>query len=151
MAAGQTGKDLMKLKHSERESPDINLTPLIDVVFLLLIFFMVSTTFNRDSELGLELPEANQEAVERPADTIEISVDAQGRYYVNGRRLVNTQLATLKQAIGKAAGEAEEPPIIVSADAKTPHQAVIVVMDAVQQLGFSRMSFATQVKANSGN
>lgn len=135
----------MKLRRSVKESPDINLTPLIDVVFLLLIFFMVSTTFNRDSELGIELPKASQEAQERLAETIDIAVDAQGRYYVNGRRLVNTQLATLKQAIAKAADGAEEPPIVLSADAKTPHQAVIVVMDAIQQLGFSRLSFAAQV------
>ncbi len=135
----------MKLRPTSKESPDINLTPLIDVVFLLLIFFMVSTTFNRDSELGIELPQASPEAKERSSDTVEVSVDAQGRYYVNGRRLVNTQLKTLKQAIAKAARDQEAPPILLSADAQTPHQAVIVVMDAVQQLGFSRLSFAAQV------
>ena len=106
---------------------------------------MVSTTFNRDSELGIELPRASQEAEERPSGTIEISVDAQGRYYVDGRRLVNTQTNTLKRAIARAAGDRDAPPILLSADAKTPHQAVIVVMDAVQQLGFSRLSFAAQV------
>jgi len=135
----------VKLRPTSKESPDINLTPLIDVVFLLLIFFMVSTTFNRDSELGIELPQASPEAKERSSDTVEVSVDAQGRYYVNGRRLVNTQLKTLKQAIAKAARDQEAPPILLSADAQTPHQAVIVVMDAVQQLGFSRLSFAAQV------
>ena len=135
----------MKLRPTSKESPDINLTPLIDVVFLLLIFFMVSTTFNRDSELGIELPQASPEAKERSSATVEVSVDAQGRYYVNGRRLVNTQLKTLKQAIAKAARDQEAPPILLSADAQTPHQAVIVVMDAVQQLGFSRLSFAAQV------
>lgn len=140
----------MKLRHSSKEAPDVNLTPLIDVVFLLLIFFMVSTTFSRDSELGIELPEATQEPQEAQPNTIEIGIDPQGRYYVNGRRLVNTQLATVKQAVSKAAGGKTEAPILVSADAKTPHQSVIVVMDAVRQLGFSRLSFAAQV-APEGN
>ena len=98
---------------------------------------------------GIELPQASQEAGERDPTTIEISIDAQGRYYINGRRLVNTQMSTLKQGISGAAGDQTEPPILLSADAKTPHQAVIQVMDAVSQLGFSRLSFAAQATSES--
>lgn len=135
----------MKLRHSPKESPDINLTPLIDVVFLLLIFFMVSTTFSRESELSIELPEASTRAEERPPESIEVAIDAQGRYYVNGRQLVNTQSATIRQALSKAAGEGKTPPVIISADAKTPHQAVVQVMDAARQLGLVRLTFATRM------
>ena len=151
----------MKLRQSVRESPEINLTPLIDVVFLLLIFFMVSTTFSQDSELGIELPTAEQEPQDRAPRTIEIAVDVQGRYYVNGGQLPNSDLETLKQAISEAAqlsgdGASEpsrpaaQPSILLSADAQTPHQAVVLVMDAVSQLGFSRLSFAT-LAAPTGN
>jgi biopolymer transport protein ExbD len=135
----------MKLKHGVRESPDINLTPLIDVVFLLLIFFMVSTTFNRESELSVELPEATAEPDEKQPDSIEVAIDAQGRYYVNGRQLVNTQVKSIKQALAQVAGEREAPPIVISADAQSPHQSVIAVMDAARQLGFLHLSFAARL------
>ena len=135
----------MKLRRPRREEPDINLTPLIDVVFLLLIFFMVSTTFDRDAELSIELPEATAEPVERDADAVEVSIDGQGRLYVNGRQLVNTQVATVKLALSKLAGTGTPPPLIISADASTPYQSVIAVMDAARQLGFVNLSFPVQV------
>jgi biopolymer transport protein ExbD len=140
----------VKLRHTPKESPDINLTPLIDVVFLLLIFFMVSTTFNRDSELSIKLPEASTTAADRSPDSIEVAIDAQGRFYVNGRQLVNTQAATIRQALSKAAGDGKAPPIIISADAKTPHQAVVQVMDAARQLGLVRLTFATRMVPDGG-
>ena len=135
----------MNLRPAPREPADINLTPLIDVVFLLLIFFMVSTTFNRDSELSIELPAAAAEAQKRRPDSIEVAVDAQGRFYVDGRQLLNTQSKTLRQALENAAGENDSPPIIISADAKTPHQAVVQIMDAARVLGFVRLTFATRL------
>jgi len=135
----------MNLRSAPREPADINLTPLIDVVFLLLIFFMVSTTFNRDSELSIELPAAAAEAQKRRPDSIEVAVDAQGRFYVDGRQLLNTQSKTLRQALENAAGENDSPPIIISADAKTPHQAVVQIMDAARVLGFVRLTFATRL------
>jgi biopolymer transport protein ExbD len=118
---------------------------LIDVVFLLLIFFMVSTTFDRDSELSIELPAAAAELQKRRPDSIEVAIDVQGRFYVNGRQLLNTQSKTLRQALQSAAGESESPPIIISADAKTPHQAVVQIMDAARELGFVRLTFATRL------
>jgi biopolymer transport protein ExbD len=135
----------MKLRHGSQESPDINLTPLIDVVFLLLIFFMVSTTFQRDAELTIELPEAGVEKSESQQEPIDVAIDYRGRFYVNGRQLVNTQMASLKAALKQAAAKRESPPLVISADAQTPHQAVIMVMDAARQLGFLRLSFATRV------
>ncbi len=135
----------MDLRSRKRLYPDLNLTPLIDVVFLLLIFFMVSTTFERESQISVELPQAtDEERHEEPPELLEITVDREGRFYVNQQEVVNTQIATLKSAIEKAAGEDRELPLIISADAATPHQAVITVMDAASQLGFLRMTFAAR-------
>ena len=78
-------------------------------------------------------------------DDDRVAVDAQGRFYVNGRQLLNTQSKTLRQALQSAAGESESPPIIISADAKTPHQAVVQIMDAARELGFVRLTFATRL------
>ena len=135
----------MNLRPGPKEPADINLTPLIDVVFLLLIFFMVSTTFERDSELSIELPAASAEAQKRQPDSIEVTIDAQGRFYVNGRQLLNTQSKTLRQALRSAAGDIDSPPVIISADANTPHQAVVQIMDAARELGFVRLTFATRL------
>ncbi len=134
----------MNLRTPRREEPDINLIPLIDVVFMLLIFFMVTTTFNRDAGLQIELPTADAEQTEAKADTIEITIDAEGRYYVNQQALINTRLDTLKRAIEQTAGERRDVPFVISADAKTPHQAVVSAMEAAAQLGFVRITFATQ-------
>ncbi len=134
----------MNLRTPRREHPELNLIPLIDVVFILLIFFMVTTTFNRDSGLEIELPTAAAEPAETKADTIEITIDAEGRYYVNQQALINTQLGTLKRAIEQTAGERRDVPLIISADARTPHQAVVSAMEAAAQLGFVRITFATQ-------
>lgn len=133
----------MKFQRRRGEEPEVNLTPLIDVVFLLLIFFMVSTTFERETEITLELPEATGEPIVSEKKVVEISIDARGRYYINKQELINTRIDTLKRAIKKAAGEDEEPQVILSADRNTPHQAVITAMDASRQLGFVHLTFAT--------
>ncbi len=137
----------MNLQPNRREDPDVNLTPLIDVVFLLLIFFMVSTTFERENEISLELPEASGKQVENQRVQVEISIDAKGRYFVNKVEMVNTELDTLKQAIKRAAGDEEKPRVLLSADRATPHQAVITAMDAARQLGFVNLTFATSAPA----
>jgi biopolymer transport protein ExbD len=138
----------MNLKPQRREEPDVNLTPLIDVVFLLLIFFMVSTTFERENEISLELPEASGKQVENQRLPVEITIDAKGRYFINKVEVINTELETLKRAIKKAAGDEEKPRILLSADKATPHQAVITAMDAARQLGFVNLTFATSAPAN---
>lgn len=133
----------MNLKPERREEIDLNLTPLIDVVFLLLIFFMVSTTFEKTSKLKIDLPEATAEAVQQPSSKIVIGIDVKGRYYINDRQLVNTQLKTLKLALMKVAGDNKEIPIVLRADAKTPHQSVVTAMDAASQVGLTRLSIST--------
>jgi biopolymer transport protein ExbD len=135
----------MRLRREQRDAPEVNLTPLIDVVFLLLIFFMVSTTFSRDSELGIELPEATLPPEERDPEHVEVAIDAQGRFYVDGRQLLNTQLATVKQALSDATAERTAPVAVVSADGQTPHQSVVTVMDAARQLGLLRLTFAARL------
>jgi biopolymer transport protein ExbD len=128
-----------------REQPEVNLTPLIDVVFLLLIFFMVSTTFQRQAEIEIELPEASAEPSETSEEMLEIVIDTQGRYFLGGEQVINTELDTLKRALEKAvaAMESREPPVMIRADAATPHQAVIRAMDAASQLGLVHISLAT--------
>ncbi len=124
---------------------DINVTSLIDVVLLLLIFFMVSTTFLNPSHINLTLPKASNSSTEREKPrTIEVSVDKEGRYAVNGQMLVNSQPATLKRALGEAARDLKEPPIVVQADAQATHQSVIRVLDVASQLGLVHISFATE-------
>lgn len=133
----------MNLQPGDTDEPDINLTPLIDVVFLLLIFFMVSTTFEHQSRIKIELPEASAEETVQEEDALEILVDAQGRYFLGDRQVINSELKTLKTAISKAVGDRGEIPVIIRADANTPHQAVIRVLDATSQLGLTRISLAT--------
>jgi len=133
----------MNLQPGNEDEPDINLTPLIDVVFLLLIFFMVSTTFEHQSRIQIELPEASADTAISEDDTLEIIIDVQGRYFIGEQQVINSELGTLKTAIGKALGKREDIPVIVRADARTPHQAVITVLDATSQLGLTRISLAT--------
>ena len=96
----------MKLRQtSSEDEPAVNLTPLIDVVFILLIFFMVSTTFQRESEIKIELPEASSEPVEEEKESLEIVIDADGHYFIDEQQVVNTELETLKTAIRKFLGE----------------------------------------------
>ena len=137
----------MRLRKTRPESVDINLTPLIDVVFLLLIFFMVSTTFDREAELSIELPKSSASATPRTQEAIDIAIDAQGRFFVNGTVLVNTQLDTLKRAMAAVGEDKEDPPVVINADARTPHQSVIQVMDAARQLGYVRLRFPTSTGA----
>jgi biopolymer transport protein ExbD len=133
----------MNLQPSGSDEPEVNLTPLIDVVFLLLIFFMVSTTFEHQSRIQIELPEATAEATPPDDESLEIIIDAQGRFFLGEAQVVNTELKTLKGAISKVVGEREGMPVIIRADAKTPHQAVVTALDATSQLGLTRISLAT--------
>jgi biopolymer transport protein ExbD len=134
----------VNLHPSRREAPDINLTPLIDVVFLLLIFFMVSTTFRKESDIRIDLPEASQQQPsEDPQTHLEVVVDAAGRYLVNGQALLDNQPHTLKKALAAAADSNHDQTFIIRADAKTPHQAVVTVMDIAGQMGFRRLAIAT--------
>lgn len=134
----------MNLRKFDKQEPDVNLTPLIDVVFLLLIFFMVSTTFTRESHISVDLPESSAEPAESDETSIEMTIDAQGRYYVNQQLVINNKIETLKRALQIAIGNNESPALIINADAKSTHQAVVTAMDAARQLGIVHLSLATQ-------
>lgn len=133
----------MKFARQLNEEVSVNLTPLIDVVFLLLIFFMVTTTFTRDTNLLINLPEASGEVMDVAPDQIEVMVAQNGSYAVNGRGLVNSQLSTLMDAIEEMSAGDRSLPVIITADANTSYQSVVTVMDAVAQLGFSQLNIAT--------
>lgn len=132
----------MNFRHKKPEELDVNVTPLIDVVFLLLIFFMVSTTFDRQSELNIELPEASGEIAESEKVEIEIFIGPSGKFTINGNEVINTQIETLLRALREAAGNDNDPRVIIAADKNTTHQAVMTAMDAARQMGFVHITFA---------
>ncbi len=134
---------------SRREELTINLTPLIDVVFLLLIFFMVSTSFTRDTQISLKLPTVVEgEVLENPQKPLEISIDINGNYYVNGRALVNNSEETLAKALNLVEVDNNSMALIISADAKTPYQTVVTAMDVAGKQGFSNINLATKNQAD---
>jgi biopolymer transport protein ExbD len=135
----------MQLRSARTEDPEISLTGLIDVVFLLLIFFMVSTTFERQAVLKVDLPEAQN--VSTPQDqpnSFELVIDSSGQFYLNDRQLLDGRTATIEAAFVEAAGEDRTIPVILRADAQTPHHFVVTAMDVTAKLGFSRLSIATE-------
>ena len=140
----------MNLRRSRADEPDVNLTPLIDVVFILLLFFMVSTTFQRESEIKIELPEASADPVEEREELLEIVIDAEGHFFIDQQQVVNTELETLKRAIQKFLGERSEIPVVIRADRLTPYESVVRAMDATAQLGLVQMSLATSQPENAG-
>jgi len=124
------------------EDVNINLTPLIDVVFLLLIFFMVSTTFDTTSQLKIRLPEASQQTPENPPQKLRLLIDADGRFYLNSRELTNSRSATLRAALERAL-DGKKMPIVIQSDADSPVQSLVTAMDVVGQLGLPQVSIAT--------
>ena len=134
----------MNLRPNREPEPlDVNITPLIDVVFLLLIFFMVSTTFDKQAQLKVKLPEASPTSEKVETESIVLAIDAKGQYYINDKQLVNSTIKTLKQALIKTMNENKDIAVILKADAKTQHQAVVTAMDAAAQVGLTRLSIAT--------
>jgi len=127
----------------QSEEIAINLTPLIDVVFLLLIFFMVSTTFTKETQLKVDLPQATTDQVAQ-IEMLEIIIKADGSFAINDKTLVNAQPKTLRAALLKESDGDLATPLKISADASTPHQAVITAMDVAANLGFSQLSLTTR-------
>lgn len=134
----------MKFARRGRAEVEVNLTPLIDVVFLLLIFFMVSTTFTKETHLSIDLPEASGDPARTAPEQIEISITEQGDIAVDDTALVNNSLETLKSALKKVSEGDNTMPLIITADASTPHQSVVNAMDAAGQLGFIQLSITTK-------
>lgn len=135
----------MNLKPRRNEEPEINVTSLIDVVLLLVVFFMLSSNFSAEGRLRIRLPQASSVPVERPADgTLVVTVSASGSYLVNGRELVNSSADTLRAAILKSAGNASRAvPVTIRADGRASHQSVVTAMDVLGRLGFTQMNVAT--------
>lgn len=133
----------MNLRNRERAEPDVNLTPLIDVVFLLLIFFMISTTFQREAQLKVELPEASTEATEAPPEMLEVTIKNSGKIFINDQQVVNNKPATLRKALQKVMGERTDLPLVIRADSDSALQYVVTVMDVARQLNIEQLSLAT--------
>lgn len=133
----------MKFKRARREVPALNLTPLIDVVFLLLIFFMVTTTFSRETRLLVSLPTA-QGVKQGVQESIEVLVTREGRFAVNGRQLVNAKTASLVRALELESGGDTALTIVLVADADVRHQSVVSAMEGIGQAGFANLSIATR-------
>ena len=135
----------MKFRRKPRENVEINLASLIDVVFILLLFFVVTTTFTRETQLKVDLPEAASGTPPEQTELkqLEVLIDAQGGYALNGKALLKSDLSALMAALQKESAGDNSLPLIISADAKTPHQAVITAMDAAGKLGFAHLRITT--------
>jgi len=139
----------MNFSRRNKKPLEITLTPMIDVVFLLLIFFMVTTTFNQQSALKINLPEANGTEADGVEKMIVLTINAEGLYFINGddglpHQLLNQKNETLKRALIQIAGDSRRLPFVISADSKTPHQSVVTALDIASQMGFKRITFATK-------
>ena len=134
----------MNLTSRSKEEPEINLTSLIDVVLLLLVFFMVSTSFVREAEINIRLPEASAEPIESPdAEVLEIGITQTGNYLLNGRELLNNDRRRLRAAIERIMGDNREVDVVIRADAESTHQASVTAMSVAGELGFTSIRIAT--------
>lgn len=134
----------MNFRPRAKEEPEINLIPFIDVLLVILIFLMLTTTYSKVSELKINLPTANAQASKsRPAEVV-VLVAADGRYMVNQRMLAGRGIETLAASLAQVAGNAKDTVVIINADAQASHQSVINVMDAARRVGLTQLTFATQ-------
>lgn len=131
-------------KGHAREEPEINLIPFIDVLLVILIFLMLTTTYSRFSELQINLPEATAEKASERPNIINVAVDANNRYLVNNTATPFEGVQGFAQALKRAAGDVKEPVVAISADATASHQSVINIMEAARLVGFTQISFVTQ-------
>jgi biopolymer transport protein ExbD len=133
----------VRMQVKRADEVELNLISLVDVVLLLVIFFMLSTTFVQDARLRVELPKAGSAVVERSTQPITIATSAQGSYRVNDRALVNNERATLSAALGQVAGNSRQEPVTIRADARATHQSVVTAMDVAAKQGFTQVNIAT--------
>ena len=133
----------MRIGAARPDDFEINVISLIDVMLTLLMFFVMTTTFVQHSAMKVALPEASENLQESQRTSLIVMVDSNSRYFVDNNEVLNPSIDTLKEAIGRVAGEDRERTVILRADAMTPHQAVITAMDALGQLGFTHLSIAT--------
>jgi biopolymer transport protein ExbD len=134
----------MKLNLRPKAEPEVNMTSLIDVVLLLLVFFMVSTSFVKQSQISIRLPQADSTAiVEEVAEQLDIMITEQGTFLINGRELINNRPETIRNALQKLSAGNTRMPLTISADGNTPHQYVVTAMDVAGKLGFVKINIAT--------
>jgi biopolymer transport protein ExbD len=131
----------------DRDDPEINFIPLIDVLLVILIFLMVTTTYQRVAELQITLPEADANAVKQRPKEINVGIDAQGRYVIDRNVFTFSTVSALGEMLRRAGGDAKDPVVIINADANATHQSVIHVMEAARQVGLVHITFATQTPA----
>ena len=134
----------MKFRHGSRDEPEINLIPFIDVLLVVLIFLMLSTTYSKFTELQIKLPVADTEQLRNYTREVIVAVNSDGRYMVNKTAVQGRSIETLGAALADAAKAGKESIIIISADASATHQSVITVMEAARQHGLTQITFATQ-------
>lgn len=146
MASANRKTQAMNFRPRTKQKPELNLIPLIDVLIVLLIFLVLTTTFSREASMHVHLPEASAENENPEKKGIEVVIDAEGHYFINGLQLLNNQIETLKKSLLESAKDKQDPLVIISADKATPHQAVMTVLDAAGQLGYLHISFASQLK-----
>ena len=132
-----------------QDEPHIDLVPLIDVILVLIIFFVVTTTFDARSTLQVQLPTASDQKNTSPPRSLSVLVNADGRYFINDQEVLRTDVEALKQTIAQVAGDDREQTVLLRADARTPYQAVVTAQDALGQLGFRRIAIATAPEAKS--
>lgn len=139
----------MKFRPRRTEEPEINLIPLIDVLLMTLIFLLVTTSFSDSARLNLQLPQAAS-AEKRDDAGLRVGIDAAGNYFLNQKQLAGNSPQALRAALRDAAGSEVDPIVIIQADRRTPHEAVIRVLDAAQRLNFTHVTFATQSAGQGG-
>ncbi len=134
----------MKLdRNRAMDEPEINLVPLIDVLFCLILFLVVTTSFNQRSVMKLQLPNAQTNAQVSANEALVVLIDAEGKFFVGNNEVLKPDVQSLKETISQVAGSNRDQPVILRADARTPHQSVVTAMDALGQLGFVKLSIAT--------
>ncbi|KOR30596.1 hypothetical protein TI04_04965 [Achromatium sp. WMS2] len=131
------------------DSPDLNVTSLVDVVLLLLLFFMLSTTFNHPTQIPIELPKAGAEASSQETNDIEVSIDKEGNYFINGTAVPNPTLVNLANSLKRVSNHRLDLTIQINADANSSHQSVITIMDAARHVGLTQFAFVAIDTANS--
>jgi biopolymer transport protein ExbD len=141
----------VRFRRTQRVKARIDIINLIDVVFVTLIFFMLATSFTRESHLQISLPEADATPGQEEQERLELIVSATGSYALNGKVLVNSRIETIMAALGEASGGDVEQPLVITADAKTPHELVVRAMDAAGRIGFSRLSITTRLPQEGGS
>ncbi|TGG95581.1 biopolymer transporter ExbD [Natronospirillum operosum] len=138
----------LNFRRAQEDDVSINLTPLIDVVFLLLIFFMVTTTFTRETQLEVELPQVQSEQAVTDNFRVDVVIDASGNIEINGEMLINSQADTLRRALDTVLDAGSQQVVVITTDRQTPSQALLTVMDVVGRMGHSRIAFAAQIDAD---